>query len=101
MVEWWEALPTEKQQWAFYNVCRLIYKGDIEERRSYRGVLYDVFDWGPEAYAIGMEARYMDIHNTLGDGLEFQTYVTQREIDRINKELDDAAEYDRSQDEVG
>ena len=97
MEMWWEKLPTEDQQKAFYNVCRLIYKGDVTESRSYRGVLYDTFGWGPEAYWIGMEARYMDIHNLIGDGLDYQKNLPQWELDRINKELDDAAEYDRSQ----
>ena len=101
MTAWWENLPSEEQQWAFYNVCRLIYKGDVEDKRSYRGVLYDTFGWGPEAYVIGMEARYMEIHNLLGDGLEFQETISQREIDRINQELNDAAEYDRSQEGLG
>ena len=101
MTAWWENLPSEEQQWAFYNVCRLIYKGDVEDKRSYRGVLYDTFGWGPEAYVIGMEARYMEIHKLLGDGLEFQETISQREIDRINQELNDAAEYDRSQEGLG
>ena len=71
MDAWWETLDDEQQQWAFYNVCRRIYKGDVEESRSYRGVLYDIFGWGPESYTIGMEARYMEIHNLLGDAKEF------------------------------
>jgi hypothetical protein len=62
--------------------------------------LYDTFGWGPEAYALGMEARYMEIHNLIGDGLEFQQHLSQREIDRINKELDDATEHDRSQEDM-
>lgn len=100
MKAWWESLPTEQQQWAFYNVCRLIYEGDVKQKRSYRGVLYDTFGWGFEAYVLGMEANYMDIHNLIGDGLEFQESLRQHEIDRINEELDNAAEYDRSQERV-
>ena len=95
MKEWWENLPSEQQQWAFYNVCRLIYKGDVEERRSYRGVLYDIFGWGPESYSLGMEARYMEIHNMLWDAREYDRLT--KTIDQINPELHDAAEYDRSQ----
>jgi hypothetical protein len=100
MTAWWENLPTEQQQWAFYNVCRLIYEGDVKQKRSYRGVLYDTFGWGPEAYVLGMEARYMEIHNLIGDGLEFQQHLSQKEIDRINQELDDATEHDRSQENM-
>jgi hypothetical protein len=101
MQKWWENLPSEEQQWAFYNVCRRIYQGDVIDRRSYRGVLYDTFGWGPEAYAIGMEARYMELHNLLHDAVEGDTKYTQRDLDRINQELEDAAKHDRSQKEVG
>ena len=98
METWWENLPFEQQQWAFYNVCRLIYKGDVEERRSYRGVLYDIFGWGPEAYTVGMEARYMELHNLLWDAREYhELQDSLKHIDQINQELHDAAEYDRSQ----
>lgn len=100
MTEWWENLPTEQQQWAFFNVCRLIYKGDVEERRSYRGVLYDIFGWGPEAYVLGMEANYMEIHNLIWDGLDLQKHFSQHELDQINQELHDAANYDRSEADV-
>jgi hypothetical protein len=98
METWWGNLPPDDQQKAFYNVCRRIYDGDIMQRRSYRGVLYDTFGWGPEAYVLGMEARYMEIHNLLWDAAEGDTRHTQRELDQINQELDNAAEYDRSQD---
>ena len=94
---WWENLPAEQQQWAFYNVCRLIYKGDVEDRRSYRGVLYDVFGWDESAYVLGMEAHYMELHNLLGDGVEHRSNLPQWEIDEINEELEDAAEHDASQ----
>ena len=101
MQEWWTNLPSEQQQWAFYNVCRLIYKGDVVERRSYRGVLYGVFGWGPEAYAIGMEANYMDIHNLLWEAVNNSEAYPSWELDRINQELEDAAKYDNGESGVG
>jgi hypothetical protein len=99
MEQWWESLSDEHQQWAFYNVCRGIYKGDVEERRSYRGVLYDTFGWGCEAYTLGMEARYMEIHNLLYDAVENNQFI--KAVDEINQELNDAQEYDRSQERLG
>ena len=101
MEKWWEELPFEQQQWAFYNVCRLIYKGEVEEKRSYRGVLYDIFGWGPEAYWLGMEANYMELHNLIGNGLKHQGNLPQWRIDQINQELENAAEYDRGEGQVG
>jgi hypothetical protein len=97
MREWWANLPEEDQQKAFYNVCRLIYQGDIKDNRSYRGVLYDTFGWGPEAYVLGMEAGYMEIHNLIGYGQDYQKNLPEWELRKINQELEDAANYDRSE----
>ncbi len=96
MDEWWDELSAEDQQKAFYNVCRRIYDGDVIQKRSYRGVLYDTFGWGPEAYVLGMEARYMEIHNLLWDSVNGDTKYTEQELKQINEELENAAKYDRS-----
>jgi hypothetical protein len=66
---WWTRLSDEEQLRCFRQVCKLIHKGDIEDRGSYRYVLYDVFGWGPEAYGDGLE-HYMKIHNLISYGLE-------------------------------
>jgi hypothetical protein len=97
MEEWWENLPSEDQQKAFYNVCRRIFDGDVMQRRSYRGVLYDVFGWGPEAYVLGMEARYMEIHNLIWDAVNADTLYTDQQLEKINQELEDAAKYDNGE----
>jgi hypothetical protein len=44
-----------------------------------------------------MEARYMELHNLLYDAVEGDTKYTQRDLNKINQELNDAAEYDASQ----
>lgn len=62
---WWNNLSVEDQQRAFFSVCSRLYQGEIVEQRSYRGVLYDVFGWGPEAYILGMECNYIDLHNAI------------------------------------
>lgn len=63
--KFWESLSKEDQLKAFCAVSRRIHKGDIEEQRSYRGVLYDVFGFGPEAYAPAQMAGYLAIHNAI------------------------------------
>jgi hypothetical protein len=35
------------------------------DKGTYRYVLYDVFDFGPDAYSVGMECGYMDLHNAI------------------------------------
>lgn len=67
--QWWNSLDQEDQLRAFRQVCKLIHRGDVEDRGSYRYVLYDVFGWGPEAYGDGL-AHYMTIHNLIYSAVE-------------------------------
>lgn len=64
----WEQLPYEDRLKAFYSVSKRIHQGEIKDKGSYRWVLYDVFGFGPEAYAIGMDCGYMYLHNSIVDG---------------------------------
>lgn len=66
--EYWNDLEYEDQLKAFYSVVKRIYQGEIKDRGSYRWVLYDVFDFGPEAYSIGMDCGFMYLHNAIVDG---------------------------------
>jgi hypothetical protein len=65
--EYWNSLTKEQQLDAFCAVCRRIYKGDIEDKGTYRYVLYNVFEFGPEAYAPAQMAGYLTIHNSIFD----------------------------------
>lgn len=66
----WENLSEDDKLYAFYSVCRRIHEGEVEQRGSYRHVLYDVFNFGPEAYMVGMECNYMLLHNLIGIGVD-------------------------------
>lgn len=66
--EFWEGLTYEQKLNAFHSVCKRIHKGDVVEERSYRGVLYSIFGFGPDAYLVGMECGYMDLHNYIQEG---------------------------------
>lgn len=58
-------LEPEEQLWAFCAVVERLCKGELDERRSYRGVLYDTFGWGPEAYAAAQHAGFLGLHNSI------------------------------------
>ena len=68
--DWWNKLSYDDKIRAFYSVTKRIHKGDVEERRSYRGVLYDTFEFGMDSYGIGMECGYIDIHNYIFTAIE-------------------------------
>lgn len=63
--EYWNSLSKEEQLKAFCAMSRRIYKGEIKDRGTYRYVLYDVFGFGPEAYAPAQLAGYLEIHNSI------------------------------------
>lgn len=59
----WDGLSYEDKLKAFYSVCKRIHKGDVVDRGSYRYVLYNTFGFDFDAYMIGMDCGYLDIHN--------------------------------------
>lgn len=63
----WNSLSEEDKLKVFCAVVRRIHKGEILEKKSYRGVLYDVFGFGPESYIQAQEAGYLEIHNRMYD----------------------------------
>jgi hypothetical protein len=62
---YWNSLTTEQQLMCFCAISRRIHKGEIEDGGTYRWVLYDVFGFGPEAYAAAQDAGYLAIHNSI------------------------------------
>lgn len=68
--EYWNALSEEDKLKAFFSVCKRIHKGDIEDKGTYRYVLYEIFGFDYSAYAIGMDCGYMNIHNCIVNGMK-------------------------------
>ena len=73
----WDGLSYEDKLKAFYSVCKRIHKGDVVDRGSYRYVLYDVFGFDFDAYTIGMDCGYLDIHNYI---------ITPKDEESINEQ---------------
>jgi hypothetical protein len=72
----WNSLSQEEQLSAFCCVARRINEGELKERTTYRGMLYGVMGFGPEAYSRALEAGYMSIHNSLFDASEQDALLT-------------------------
>ena len=68
----WDGLSYDDKLRAFYAVTKRIYKADVEDRGSYRYAMYDVFGFGMDAYIIGMDSRYFELHNLLFDAVNKQ-----------------------------
>jgi hypothetical protein len=92
----WNSLPYDDRLKLFCAVSKLIYKGEIEERGTYRYVLYDTFGFGPDAYAAAQCAGYLSIHNAIFDGENIKGTIKDFVVnfmnitdDNLDKQLDD------------
>jgi hypothetical protein len=62
---WWDSLTMEARAQAFRQVCKLLYKADVEHKGSYRYAVYDIFNVD---YIDGMN-HYMALHNLINKAL--------------------------------
>ncbi len=60
-----DCLTDEQKLDIFCAVVFLLKKFEIDEQRSYRGVLYDGFGFGLESYTRALEAGFVDLHNAI------------------------------------
>jgi hypothetical protein len=81
--KYWNGLSYEDKLKSFYSVAKRIHKGEIEERGSYRHVLYDTFDFDMDSYGIGMECNYLELHNSIYTAEDIDKIVE----DRVSKKL--------------
>ena len=61
----WESLSYDDKCNAFHAVVSRLVQAEITDKRSYRGTLYDVFQFGPEMYIRGMDCGYITLHNSI------------------------------------
>ena len=77
----WDNLSYDDKLKAFFYVCSKIHKGDVEDQGSYRYVLYDIFNFDMDSYALGMSAGYLNLHNYIYDGVEFSKFRKAEEVE--------------------
>lgn len=83
--DFWDSLSQDDKERAFYSVCKRIYDGDVDQRGSYRYVLYNVFGFDKHMYARGMDCGYMAIHNAIFEGNELQAMGGVNRIEVIDE----------------
>ena len=83
---WWENLSYDDQLRAFFYVTSKLYESDVKEQGTYRYFLYNKMNFGPEAYSLGMQSGYLELHNLLFEGCEFNN-MRKANIIEIQSEL--------------
>lgn len=71
----WQGLSSEEQLWAFCAIIRRLSQANLVDRKSFRGVLYDTFGWGPEAYGPAQLAGYLTLHNSLYSDADIEELI--------------------------
>jgi hypothetical protein len=61
----WNSLSEDDKLNAFCYVVRKLVEGELRDKRSYRGVLYDTFEFGLESYVRAQIAGFIDLHNSI------------------------------------
>jgi hypothetical protein len=62
---YYSSLEPEEQLMAFCAIVEKLCEGELDDARSYRGILYDTFGWGPEAYSAAQCAGFLGLHNSI------------------------------------
>lgn len=92
----WKNLSSEEQLWVFCAIMRRLHDGYLKDgSRSYRGILYDVMNWGPEAYAPAQCSGFLDIHNSIFEDKELVDMIV-----NINKMFDVNVDREKIEDAV-
>jgi hypothetical protein len=86
--KYWLNLSNEDQLKSFYSVVKRICKAELEDRGSYRHALYQVFGFGEEAYIIGMDCGFMELHNSIYVGDEIEKIVEGKIAQQTAKQVD-------------
>jgi len=86
---YWSGLNKAEQLWAFCAIVRRLAKGEIDEKRSYRGILYDTFEWGPGAYVPAQLAGFMELHNSIY-GFDTLVHVFESTLKELGIKVEDS-----------
>jgi hypothetical protein len=78
--EYFESLETDNQLLLFFYITNLIFENYFNDKGSYRGLLYDKFGFGPEAYSLGCDSGMFSLHNAISTPDELE--------ERFNKVVD-------------
>lgn len=65
MDDWWNGLPKDAQEKAFFCVVKRIVDAELVKDMSYRQILHDEFGFDQGAYYMGIICGFMSLHNSI------------------------------------
>jgi hypothetical protein len=95
--EYFDSLETDDQLMLFFHITNIIFENYFKDNGSYRGLLYDKFKFGPEAYSLGMDSGMFTLHNSIStpDELEerFNALIKFLKLELSKEEMKSARNY--------
>jgi len=95
--EYFDSLETDDQLLLFFHITNTIFKNYFKDNGSYRGLLYDKFKFGPEAYSLGMDSGMFTLHNSISTPNEneekFQKLMKFLDLDLTKEQMISARNY--------
>jgi hypothetical protein len=95
--EYFDSLETDNQLLLFFHITNTIFENYFEDNGSYRGLLYDKFKFGPEAYSLGMDSGMFTLHNSISTPDEneerFQKLMKFLKLELSKEDLKSARNY--------
>jgi hypothetical protein len=95
--EYFDSLETDNQLLLFFHITNTIFKNYFKDNGSYRGLLYDKFKFGPEAYSLGMDSGMFTLHNSISTPDEneerFQKLMKFLDLDLTKEQMISARNY--------
>jgi hypothetical protein len=95
--EYYDSLGMDNQLLLFFYITNIIFENYFKDNGSYRGLLYDKFGFGPEAYSLGMDSGMFTLHNSIStpDELEerFQKLMNFLNLELSKEDLKSARNY--------
>ena len=95
--EYFDSLETDNQLLLFFHITNTIFQNYFKDNGSYRGLIYDKFNFGPEAYSLGMDSGMFTLHNSISTPNEneekFQKLMKFLDLDLTKEQMISARNY--------
>jgi len=95
--EYYDSLGMDNQLLLFFYITNVIFENYFKDNGSYRGLLYDKFKFGPEAYSLGMDSGMFTLHNSISTPDEneekFQKLMKFLDLDLTKEQMISARNY--------
>lgn len=88
----WNNLSKDDQLKVFCFVVKNLYESELIENKSYRGILYDKFNFGLNSYGAALNSGFLQLHNSVYTKCELKTllkkFITENKIEVEEKNID-------------